>query len=123
MESEASEGEEPGFGALLRRHLDNGTRPDGKPGVSGKMWTVTEFADALGINERTVRNSLRDSPPPSQLNFNLMESALFGDNAAYDVERHAFRTASRIARATFIKEACVARGGCVVPACAARRGV
>jgi tetratricopeptide (TPR) repeat protein len=86
------------FADLLEWHLTRGTRPSGRPDVSGKQWTNKDFADRLGTNERTVRNWRRGRNTPVEIV--SIERELFGDNQAYAAWREELRESHRIARAS-----------------------
>jgi HEAT repeat protein len=80
------------FGGLLDWHLNiNGTRPRGNPDNPGKRWGTQDFAHAVGVHERSVRNWLKDQNLPIDLA--MIESVLFGDNQAYGPWRLELRKA------------------------------
>jgi hypothetical protein len=79
------------FAKLLDWHLDFGTRPNGSPGRPGKRWDNVEFADAIGTNERSVRNWRSGRVRP--VNLGSIEYVLFGRNDAYKDWRFDLRAA------------------------------
>src|SRR5260370_7221895 len=79
------------FAKLLNWHLDFGTRPTGSPGRPGKRWGNVEFAEAVGTNERSVRNWRSGRVRPS--NLGSIEYVLFGRNDAYKDWRFDLRAA------------------------------
>jgi len=82
------------FAQLLDWHLNNGTRPNGKPESPGLIWNNKQFAQAVGgVNERTVRNWRNGRTKPPDLA--SIESALFGQSPNYDESRRQLRDAFR----------------------------
>jgi hypothetical protein len=83
---------EPGsFVDLLRRHLRDGTRPDGTPGKLGIQWTREKFAQAAGASIDAVDKWLSGTRRPR--NTTQIEKALFGSNLLYEAERRQLRLA------------------------------
>ncbi|WP_162250016.1 tetratricopeptide repeat protein [Methylobacterium sp. Leaf456] len=64
------------FGALLRWHLQWGTRPSGRAGRPGKSWGRKDFAAEINVSERSLNNWLNDRNVPD--NLLIIESKLFG---------------------------------------------
>src|SRR4051812_13627794 len=80
------------FAELLRWHLDMGTRPPG-PTAGRGPWTVQEFADECGVDERTIRNWLNGKRVLGT-NLATIERLLFGpDQVAAAEARRALRDA------------------------------
>src|SRR4051794_3438180 len=69
-----------GFGEVLSWHLDFGTRPKGSPENPQSPWSNAEFAKAVGVTERTVRNWRSGRRPDGT---GSIELVLFGDNPAF----------------------------------------
>ena len=82
------------FAALIRYHMDTGTRPSDKRGSGA--WSVDAMVAILGKSRRTIdyyRSG--ESLPPDAL---PLADAFFGDDPRHAVKRHAFLLA--FARAT-----------------------
>ncbi|MSP02082.1 MAG: tetratricopeptide repeat protein [Acetobacteraceae bacterium] len=82
------------FAALLRHHMEVGTRPAGKRG-SGP-WSVNAVADAINVGERTVQNYRSGSTLPPDVS-NMLD-AFFGDDPRHTAARAAFLVAFNEAR-------------------------
>jgi len=82
------------FYELLRWHLFvHGTRPTGSPHRTGKRWSQKEFADELGVTEKSVSNWLREENPTPPRDYGSIERVLFDDSAAYEGWRRGLRWA------------------------------
>src|SRR4051812_46516111 len=79
------------FAKLLDWHLDFGTRPTGTPDQPGERWSNPEFAEVLGVNERSVRNWRNDREQPIYIG--SIERTLFGKNTVYRDWRFDLRNA------------------------------
>ncbi len=80
------------FGQCLQFLLyTHGARPDGSPQKPGKQWGQKEFADLVGVSDRTVRYWLEDKKLPVDLQG--VERVLFGTNGKYDDWRKLLRSA------------------------------
>ncbi len=88
----------PPFFECLDFHLKFGTRPGGSPDRAGVEWTVKAFAEASGVDERTVRNWRIGATKPGSDDVARMEGILFGDDPAFAEWRAEFRTAPRVRR-------------------------
>jgi hypothetical protein len=96
----------PGFGEVLAKHFMHGTRPDGNTDHPGKMWSVPDFAYAVGCTERAVRHWLSGRHLPGDIR--TLERILFGlDYDRYREWRIELRTAHMIA----LRSARIARLG------------
>ena len=73
------------FAELLDWHLEFGTRPEGQLDRPSKRWNNKEFAEKVGVTDKTVRNWRAGRNPPQYLG--NIERVLFGVNASYDVWR------------------------------------
>jgi tetratricopeptide (TPR) repeat protein/transcriptional regulator with XRE-family HTH domain len=73
------------FGAVLKWHLVRGTRPGGNVDRPGRKWSQKEFADAVGVNYRTVTYWLKDEHLPMEIE--TVERLLFGSDTSYDAWR------------------------------------
>jgi tetratricopeptide (TPR) repeat protein len=85
------------FSALLRWHMDRGTRPSGSPEAEGLPWSVKELANAAGTTDRSL-GSWRNGGHPEDLR--PLENAFFGKEAdtKYAWFRDELRRAYRLAR-------------------------
>jgi formylglycine-generating enzyme required for sulfatase activity len=83
------------FVQLLHWHLTRGTRPKGSLDMPGQQWTYPDFAHAIGVSERTVRNWLNGKNVPTVIT--SVERELFGANSAYAGWRTELREAHRVA--------------------------
>jgi tetratricopeptide (TPR) repeat protein len=68
------------------------------PDRAGVEWTVKAFAEASGVDERTVRNWRSGATKPGSDDVARMEGILFGDGPAFADWRAEFRTAPRVRR-------------------------
>src|SRR5262245_44530338 len=71
--------------SLLRWHLyEHGTRPDGSPYESGKIWTPKEFkAQFPTDNQRAISNHITLKNPKPPKDTASIAWKLFGDNPLY----------------------------------------
>jgi hypothetical protein len=79
------------FGQLITWHLMRGTRPGGTLGIPGRRWSNSAFADATGLNDRTIRYWLRDQHLPPETE--TIERILFGNDICYAEWRLELRNA------------------------------
>jgi formylglycine-generating enzyme required for sulfatase activity len=86
------------FGELLAWHLLRGTRPGGKIDRPGREWSKTEFAQATGLVDRTIRYWLSDEHLPPETE--TIERLLFGHDDAYAEWRLELRLAYARSRGT-----------------------
>ena len=93
---DAPTGAVPPFRDLLRKHMREGTRPDGRPGKLGTAWSERELAEAVHHNERTVRYWCTGRHLPN--NLRALERAWFGDSELYDHERRQLRRSLEAAK-------------------------
>lgn len=68
--------EERTFAQLLAFHLTRGTRPNVSDRSLGQAWSDIEFADQVGADPRSLRNWLKGTTVP--VDMQKIESALFG---------------------------------------------
>jgi transcriptional regulator with XRE-family HTH domain len=68
------------FGDILKDHLVRGTRPKGKI----LRWTTSQFAEACGVSESTVRNWTNDVNLPPPIKLRQIEIILLGDSTVGD---------------------------------------
>jgi hypothetical protein len=69
------------FGQLLTWHLMRGTRPGGTLEIPGRRWSNSAFADATGLNNRTIRYWLTDQHLPPETE--TIERILFENDICY----------------------------------------
>lgn len=79
------------FSELFSWHMNNGTRPAGRPDTVGTRWSNKEFAGVVKSDEKTIRNWRNDKARPNQLG--PVEAAFFGDNPVYGEWKRKFRAA------------------------------
>lgn len=81
------------FGQILEKHLLTwGTRPSGQPGKGARnVWTKQEFADAVGVDVRSVRNWCAGRTLPNEIE--SLVRVLFGANEAFEEQRLELREA------------------------------
>jgi hypothetical protein len=85
------------FHKLLRWHLDNGTRPAGRPGNPGRQWSTKQFANALGnVGERTVHNYKIGATIPADIE--SIERELFENKVDYSDWRQEIRSVWSLAK-------------------------
>jgi hypothetical protein len=89
------------YGELLKWHLYTyGTRPDGDRSRLGQPWKNREFAERVfehhahpDAARKSLHNWLQQRHFPSSARATLIENALFGDNAEFDVWKADLRVA------------------------------
>lgn len=81
------------FGKLLAWHLRRGTRPGRR---SERAWRTADFADRLGVSDRTVRNWIKGETCPSTIE--PIERELFGPEPVDDDALLKLREAFAITR-------------------------
>lgn len=101
-ESPEKSGKEPAvsptgasFWELLDWHLRWGTRPGGLPGRRGREWNNKAFADAVGVNERSVRNWRTGRSRPNLFLERVLE-VLFAEKPEFESWRDGLRTAFQL---------------------------
>ena len=83
------------FAALLKKHMEAGTRPAAKPGTG--RWTVKAFAGAISVaSDRTVQNYTSGTTLPADITHIL--TAFFADDPRHTEARTAFIAAFDAAR-------------------------
>jgi WD40 repeat protein len=88
------------FGDLIYWHFfEYGTRPTGDPArKAGQPWQQQLVIRRLGIEERTLRNWIRDQHfPDTTIN---IETLIFGDSTLFDDQRNELRQALKRTRAS-----------------------
>lgn len=81
------------FGELLSKHLRRGKRAGGN---SSRAWRNADFADKIGVSERTLRNWINGKTCPVTLE--AIERELFASNLADEPARLELRDAFAVAR-------------------------
>src|SRR3954465_10089303 len=79
------------FGEILNWHLVRGTRPGGHIDRPGRKWSQQAFADAVGVNYRTIGYWKKDEHLPKEIE--TIERLLFGSDICYDDWRLELRNA------------------------------
>lgn len=79
------------FGELLEWHIKHNTRP--APVAREKRWSYTNFAEAVGTDERNARMWRRSGTLPNAYYLERIERTFFGDNPEHDEHRRVLRMA------------------------------